>query len=389
MSAAPRTSGDIRAITAAIALVVLVGLGLSILNPLLAIRMELDGISAFASGLTASAAGLGTVMVMALLSRLTGALGVVGVLVGAIALAIAVTLALAQLDGLWSTTLARFLLGAALGLIFTLSEFWINTAAPPARRGTVIGLYATVLYAGFALGPLLLGLFGKPEAAGTLPYLVTAAIMALALLPLMLARERAPRLGHSVSAAPWRFIRAAPAATLGAFLFGVVEIVAMLLLPVYGLRSGFSTQESTWLVTSFTLGNVALQVPLGLLSDRVNRLALLGAVALGSALFLLVIAAAPGLWTTLALLFFAGGISGGIYPLALALLGERFTDADLAAASSAVVVLYSSGMIVGPPLMGEVVDRLGPVGLPLGLGVPLALYGAVLLLAAKKAPATP
>lgn len=389
MVASPSPSGNVRAIVAAVALVVLVGLGLSVLNPLLAIKMELAGVSAFDAGLTASAAGLGTVLVVGLLPRLCRALGVVGVLFGAVALAMAVTLALSVLDGLWATTLARLALGVALGAIFTLSEFWINVAAPPARRGLVMGLYATMLYAGFALGPLLLGLLSGPDGTGTLPYWVTVGIMAAGLLPLFAARHKAPRLEKSGSAAPWRFIRAAPAATFGAFLFGVVEIVAMLLLPVYGLRLSLPTQETTWLIASFTLGNVALQVPLGLLSDRVARLKLLGIIALGSALCLLMLVATPGLWPSLVLLFLAGGISGGIYPLCLALLGERFTDADLAAASGAVVVLYSLGMIVGPPLMGGIVDALGPIGLPLGLGVPLALYGAVLLLTAKKAPSPP
>ena len=57
---------------------------------------------------------------------------------------------------------ASFFHGATTTL-FILSEFWINAAAPPKRRGLVLGIYATVLSVGFAVGaPALL-----PDSAAT------------------------------------------------------------------------------------------------------------------------------------------------------------------------------------------------------------------------------
>jgi MFS family permease len=310
------------------------------------------------------------------------------VLCAAIVLAVLVSLAFPLLTGLASWTLLRFLMGAALGVIFTLSEFWINAAAPPERRGMVMGLYATTLYAGFALGPLLLGaMIG--DGTAFLPYLVTAALMASGLIPLFLARRNVPQLAQTASPNPWRFIRAAPAATLGAFIFGVVETGAILFLPVHGLRLGLEPAAAAWLVAAFTLGNVALQIPVGLLSDKVARLPLMAALAISSALALLALLANPGPWPSAVLLFLAGGISGGIYPVALVMIGERFTDADLASANGAVVALYSLGLILGPPVIGVMMDVLGQAGLPLALGALLMAFGAGILLASKKAAIPP
>lgn len=364
-----------RTIACAIALVVLVGIGLSVLNPLVSVALERQGVSALLSGATASAAGIGTVVVVAYMPALTRALGMVGVLGTAIALSTIISLLYPFATTLTVWTLLRFLMGAALGAIFTLSEFWINLAAPPQRRGVIMGLYATMLYAGFALGPLMLGLLLGKDEAGLTPWFVTAGLMLLGLVPLFAARGAAPAMDSHASSSPWRFIRAAPEATLGAFVFGVVETGAMLLLPVHGLRLGLNAQDAAWLVAAFTLGNVVLQIPLGLLSDKIPRLPLLIGLALASALALLVLAPLKGFLLTLALLFVAGGVSGGIYPVSLAIIGERFTDADLAAANGAVVALYSLGLIIGPPLIGLVMDAMGATGLPLALGAVLALYG--------------
>lgn len=383
------TSKENRTIASAIALVVLVGIGLSVLNPLVSVALERQGISALVSGLTASAAGVGTVIMVALLPPLTRQWGLVAILGAAIASATLLSLVYPFANSLTVWTLLRFLMGAALGVVFTLSEYWINVAAPPERRGVVMGLYATTLYAGFALGPILLGLLMGPDGGGLAPWFATAGLMALGMIPLLMARDAAPAMDSHGSASPWRFIRVAPAATLGAFVFGVVETGAMLLLPVHGLRLGLDAQAATWLLAAFTLGNVALQLPLGFLSDRIERLPLLAGIALLSGGILFLLLGVQNLWLAAGLLFFAGGISGGIYPLSLALIGERFTDEDLAAANGAVVALYSVGLIVGPPLTGLVIDAMGSAGLPLALGGCLVAYGAGVMLEAKKARPKP
>lgn len=385
----PFSAQENRTIASAIALVALVGIGLSVLNPLVSVALERQGVSALMSGLTASAAGVGTVVMVALLPPLTRQWGLVAILGAAIAASTVLSLLYPFASSLTVWTLLRFLMGAALGVIFTLSEYWINVAAPPARRGVVMGVYATTLYAGFALGPVLLGLLIGPDGGGLTPWLATAGLMALGVIPLIMARGAAPAMDSHASVSPWRFIRAAPAATLGAFVFGVVETGAMLLLPVHGLRMGLDVQTATWLLAAFTLGNVALQLPIGFLSDRVTRLPLLSAIALISGGILLLLPSVTPLWGVAALLFLAGGISGGIYPLSLALIGERFTESDLAAANGAVVALYSIGLIIGPPLTGLVIDALGSAGLPLALGGCLVAYGAGVLWEAKKAARTP
>ena len=51
----------------------------------------------------------------------------------------------------------RFLLGAAINPLFVLSEVWMIMLAAPGQRGRTMGIYAAVISAGYAAGPLTLG----------------------------------------------------------------------------------------------------------------------------------------------------------------------------------------------------------------------------------------
>jgi MFS family permease len=143
-----------------------------------------------------------------------------------------------------------------------------------------------------------------------------------------------------------------------------------------------ATLLSVWLS-----GNILLQYPLGWLADRWRRqrvMALCTAAAAAGLVVMPVAAGTPGLlWPLLVLL---GGVMGGLYTLSLALVGERFRGADLAQASTAFVMTFQLGAVVGPPYVGAVMRGAGVASFPLALVLPLAALGLVLLSHAR-APA--
>ena len=113
---------------------------------------------------------------------------------------------------------------------------------------------------------------------------------ALALLPLWIARAEAP--GYAKTArdtSVWGFFWTDPTVIWAVVLFGVVEFGVMALIPVWGLRLGMGEASAISLVVIMTLGNVALQIPLGMLADRFSRRGMLIVAALtclGAALLL-------------------------------------------------------------------------------------------------------
>jgi MFS family permease len=57
--------------------------------------------------------------------------------------------------GLPGLILARLVLGAGEGAVYTAGSAWIVDMAPPARRGRILGLYGLAVWGGLSVGPLL------------------------------------------------------------------------------------------------------------------------------------------------------------------------------------------------------------------------------------------
>ena len=261
----------------------------------------------------------------------------------------------------------RFVLGVALTGVFVVSEAWIIQIAGAHARGRVLGLYAAILSAGFSIGPLLIRVTGIE---GWLPFAVSAGIVGLAVIPVMFARADAPKFGGDRKLPLTGFVRLAPVAICAALIFGAAETCILSLLPSYGLRHGLNAESAATLLAITGAGSIALQIPIGWLSDRFNRLWVLLFCALvglsGVALLPALINAEYLLW---AMLFVWGGVIVGLYTVGLALLSEYVDATDLAAANAAFIQAYGFGAIMGPALAGAAMSAAGPDGLPLSLGL--------------------
>jgi MFS family permease len=328
-----RTAG----IVAAVACITIAGVGLALSAPLLAFAMEARGASGLFIGANTAMGGIAVLVATPLIPRVASQIGVRTLLFAALALGGASMAGFGLIDQLWIWFPLRFALGVALGAMFVLSEFWITSLAPPDARGLVMGFYVTALSLGFAAGPAILVATGVADLT---PYLVGAALFSLAAAPIALVGSTAPRIdppepGRGV---PF-FIRLAPAATLAAFTFGAIETGAFTFLPLYGVRVGLDPQAAALVGSAVALGNVVSQIPLGLLSDRMDR-----------------------------------RLISGLYTVGLAMLGERFTGIDLATANAAFVVMYAFGMLVGPPVLGAGLDIWNPHGAPVVVAVMCAAY---------------
>ena len=369
---APHRGVNIASIAAAIAAISVVGLGLNLSIPLLAFEMDARGISSTWIGINTAVGGVATIALAPFLPDLVRRVGAAPLLLAAIASAALSLLAFKVTPSFLLWFPLRFIFGASLCVLFVVSEFWINAAAPNHRRGLVIGIYGTVLSMGFAGGPAILSLVGTQ---GWAPYLIGAVFFVLASIPVMIGASGAPAIEKESSRGVFSLMRIAPAATMAAFIFGAVETGLIGFLPLYGLRRGLDDSQAALLLTVAELGNVALQLPIGLLSDRVDRRRLLlacGTVGVVGA-FLIPYLPIDG-WSMWVVAFVTTGIVAGLYTVGLALLGARFDGAALATANAAFVMLYSVGLIIGPTAVGSGMQVFDPHGFAWTIGAFLVLY---------------
>jgi MFS family permease len=363
------------AATAAISAVgIAIGLGL----PLLSIILEKRGIPSTLIGLNAAMAGIASMLAAPLTTKLAHSCGVAKTMMFAVVIAAISAIGFYYAQSFWMWFPLRFTFHGATTTLFILSEFWINEAAPPRRRGLVLGIYATVLAVGFALGPLLFSLLGSD---GILPFLVGAIIILMALIPIFVARHESPVLDTKPDRHFFHYIFLVPTATAAVFAFGAVSAGGLSLFPIYALRESLQESQAAVLLTVMGIGNMAFQIPLGLISDKMrDRRPLLAGMAVLGVLGSLALPMLVHNWLLMAvILFFWGGCVSGLYTVGLAHLGSRLSGADLAAANAAFIFCYAVGTVAGPQSIGAAMDVAGNSGFAWALAAFFGFYVAIAL----------
>jgi MFS family permease len=202
------------------------------------------------------------------------------------------------------------------------------------------------LYCGQAVGQLLLSASGSLPAA---PFQLASMLISLAIIPLCLTRNSAP---PPAEATAFRFRTLLMASPLGAV--GVVT-TGLMLGAFYGLaavqvrRLGLDLPQTARFMMIVILGGVALQWPLGHLSDRYDRRQVIVlCFAMTFCVSLVIWLLTPvGLWLQILGAMF-GGLSFALYPLCVAHCNDRLIASQRIAASGRLVLLYSVGAAVGP-----------------------------------------
>ena len=375
-------------LVAAISAITAVGIAIGLGLPLLSIVLEKRGISSTLIGLNSAMAGAAAMIAAPITTKLARRYGVAHTMLWAVVISSLSSLGFYYAEAFWMWFPLRFFFHGATTTLFILSEFWITAAAPPKRRGLVLGIYGTVLALGFATGPLLFSLIGSD---GALPFIVGATAILLAAIPIFIARGENPVLNEKPELHFMRYVFLVPAATAAVFVFGAVEAGGLSLFPIYATRNGFSESQAALLLTIMGIGNMVFQIPLGMLSDRMrDKRPLLALMALTGLLGALALPMLVQNWVLMAVvLLFWGGCVSGLYTVGLSHLGSRLTGADLAAANAAFIFCYAVGTVAGPQAIGAAIDIYGNDGfawaIAMFFGMFVALSVARLFFRAKRA----
>jgi len=349
-----------------------VGISYGIGYPITALTMERWGAPAWMNGVVGSAPALAILLCLPFFPRLVGRIGAVPAMaLGCVLVAGGFLLMpLFPSPGAWIAL--RFAMGAGLALPWLVGETWINTVATDAGRGRVLALYSIALFSGFAAGPSILDAVGID---GWTPFLIGAGGILLAVVPIVLARGLAPRIGGHPETGVLGAVRLAPVAMAAGVVGGLLELGNFSMLPVYALQTGAGEAEALRLLTVFMAGGIALQLVVGWLADRVSA----RVVLVGSALVFAGVAAALPLaadpMSRAAAVCLLGGLGIGFYTLGLAHIGQRVATQGLAVANAAFLIAYQAGAMVGPSAAGAALGLWTPHGFPAAMAA-AALAGA-------------
>lgn len=278
--------------------------------------------------------------------------------------------------------LLRFLGGAATALSIIPMETLVNHNAPPQSRARDFGIYAFSVALGIALGSLIgLPLYPlAPRLTFALGGLVTLASALAAWLGWPVGQAFQP--DEVVDVRLESLTYAANALCYAtAWVQGFLEGGLITFLSIYLLGRSYTEGTVSLLVGVLFAGVIVCQVPLAWLADRLGRSrVLIGCHGL-LLLSLLSIHWEPGTPRLAVSLFLLGTCCGALYPLGLALLGDRVHSAGLARANAFYLASNCAGSLSGPVLFGLVIDWFGE---PAQFLAGMAAVVAVLLLGAVR-----
>ena len=373
----PDTSASWPIIGAVIAAMSVFTLTLGLSYPLLALILENFGTPKALIGLNAAMTPLGIIVSSPVIPRLARYKGSWGLAMLCLLSTLLFFVLIGATRRIEFWFILRFLLGFSINGIFIVSETWINQLSHSTTRGRIMGIYATVMSLGFCVGPFILPLTGfdgwPPFIVGIVCFIVAGLIM----LPL---RRRLPDFEKAALGSVYRFMTLAPTLLLAVLSAAYFDQVVLSFLPLYTLYFGFPHATASFALGILIVGNVFLQFPLGWLADLTSRRTVMLACTIttltGCALLPFAI---QSIWLLWPLLFIWGGAAFGVYTVALAGLGDRYSGAMLLTGSAAFGLMWGMGGMIGPVLAGGAMQILGPVGLPLILGIPFALFTFMLL----------
>lgn len=349
--------------------------GSSLLGTLLSVRLSIEGFQPFAIGSVLVFHSLGFVIGTRVVTRVIRRVGQVRSFAAFAAVAcVAALLHPLFLSG-WLWALLRFLVGfCAAGLIMVL-ESWISGRASNSTRGALLGIYQVVYFSSAALGQFLVGVSAPDEYP---IYSLVAMLLVLSLVPLSLTREEAPTLGPVARLSFRKLYELSPSALLGGIFSGMAVSAFLSLGPLYAHEIGMSITGVSHYMMLAVIVTMALQWPVGRLSDRIDRRRLLAGMG-GLAAISAAVGALSGQFWPPALYLATGvmfGISGCLYPIALSMLNDNMETGNPVAASAGLLFVYGIGTCLGPVLGAAFMALLGPFGLFIFLAISFAVLGA-------------
>ncbi len=360
----------------------IVGLSLGLTSPLISLVLENKGVNSSLIGLVASMASFGIVIVSPIIPRIISFAGSSSTLFSAIFIGGTSILLLPFLENIWAWLFLRFVLGCANGILFATSEILLNYIASEKNRGKLVSIYSVVLALCFSGGPVLIYLLGTK---GALPFIVAAMILYAGAIPLFFTSVKIPRIEGKTSFNVFSFLKVAPLLCYAVLIHAFMDIASISLLPVFGVRHGYTNSTAAMMVTVLSAGGTVLQIPLGWLADNMKRYTLLficGVVFFICAASLSFVVRTPILlWPVLILL---GGSIGGIYIVTITLIGQKFKGAELVTANATLGFVWGIGSLLGPLVTGFSMQLLNPDGFTVTLTLASMLFLALFTMKTKE-----
>ena len=346
---------------------ILLGMGILLLGnglfgTLTALRMTHEGFAPTTIGIVIACHSIGFAAACLTSRRIIDAVGHIRTFAAFAALLAVCSLAFSVFPEPFAWVGLRLVFGYSSAAVFMVGESWLAGAATADSRGKVFAIYMVVNKAGFGLGQLLLIL---ADPVGDRLFMLTATLYALCLVPIALARTEGPKgLGRDRLGIKALY-RVSPVGVAGAVTAGATNASLLGLGPIFAVGQGLSVPQVSGFMVAFLAGSLALQIPIGRVSDRFDRRSVLLGVVLSTATagMAMAIVAPSTFYILLAFSGLVGGLSATVYPLAMTHATDFARSEQTVSVHAGLLLSFAAGASTGPILASIAMDYMGPPGL--------------------------
>ena len=346
-------------------LFLMIGNGLQ--GTLLGIRGKIEGFSTLEISVVMSAYFAGFLLASRVIPIMLRSVGHVRVFSALGSFISAVLILFPSVAEPWAWVVFRALLGFCFCGVYVTVESWLNSASSNNTRGQAMSLYLITQMVGIISAQ---GLLNVADPAGFMLFVIPSVLVSISFAPILLWPSPAPTFEHTKPMNIRGLFRTSPLGCIGMFLLGGIFACSFGMSSVFGAEAGYSVKEISLYVAVIYTGGLLCQYPIGYISDRMDRRKLVmivsafGGLAMLPGLFL-----ADRFYAVLVIGFIMGGVSNPLYGLLIAYTNDFLDNSDMAAASAGMLFINGLGAIAGPPLVGWMMERVGPEGYFLFLGV--------------------
>jgi len=218
-----------------------------------------------------------------------------------------------------------------------------------------------IVLGGAAAGQVLLNL---ADPSGATLFILVSVLVSLALIPMLLSSGRTPPFDTPRPVGVLQLYRVSPTGVVGYFGVMMANGAYFGMTAVYGREIGLSIRDVSLLVSLITLGGMALQWPLGRLSDVMDRRRVLTVVSFLAAAFAMLagLVAERSLLGLLILAALFGGMSLPLYSLCIAYTNDYLAPEQIVPASGTLALIGGIGAVFGPISAALAMQSFGPNG---------------------------
>ncbi|WP_417688058.1 MFS transporter [Roseibium sp.] len=226
-------------------------------------------------------------------------------------------------------------------------ESWLNERATNKTRGKIFGIYTMINLAATTAGQMLLTL-GDPT--GFIFFVVGSIIYSLSLLPTALSTAASPTPLTQARLDPKLLWKNSPIAVVAVFLVGISNGAFGTLGAVYGRRIGLEVSDIAIMMSLALLVGAIVQIPVGYLSDRLDRRLVLVAMAI----IAMTLGTSVSLFgeldplITVGMIAAFGGMIYSMYPVIVAHASDHADPRDFLKTSGGLLLIFGVGTMIGP-----------------------------------------